>query len=212
MSELVPNPEHRRIGAIVLAAGLSTRMGMPKMTLPWEDSTILGKVLDTLRAAALDEIIVVTGAVREAVEEICRQHPGVQTVFNPKFKNGEMTDSIRVGLQSLSREDVAVLIVLGDQPAIQVDVIAGILRQYREGGNAIIAPSYQMRRGHPWLIAKPLWLELSRVDSSFTMRDFLRTHAGDIYYLLVDTPSVLMDLDTLEDYRKARENTHKNCA
>ena len=59
-----------------------------------------------------------------------------------------------------------------------------------------------MRRGHPWLIAKELWDEVLQMSPPGSMRDFLNNHKNDILYMDVNTPSILQDLDTPEDYLK----------
>jgi molybdenum cofactor cytidylyltransferase len=192
------------IYAVVLAAGMSTRMGVPKMTLPWKGSTILGTVLVTLREAGVRRFRVVVGASREEVEQVLDglAFP-VERVFNPKYANGEMMDSIRAGLANLNPEVRAALLVLGDQPQLEAAVAAGLIDRFRQRSSNLIVPSYQMRRGHPWLVGRPLWEELIYMDAGGTMRDFLNSHAGEIDYLIVDTDSILHDLDTPEDYRKA---------
>jgi len=64
-------------------------------------------------------------------------------------------------------------------------------------------PSFQMRRGHPWLVARPLWPEILALKPPESTRDFLAGHAHEIHYVNVDTPSILADLDTPEDYEKS---------
>jgi molybdenum cofactor cytidylyltransferase len=65
-----------------------------------------------------------------------------------------------------------------------------------------VVPSYRYRRGHPWLIDRTLWFELENLNPSFTLRDFLRKYQDEILYLDVDSPSVLQDLDTPQDYQQ----------
>jgi molybdenum cofactor cytidylyltransferase len=59
-----------------------------------------------------------------------------------------------------------------------------------------------MRRGHPWLVARSLWDELLRLKAPASPRDFLHAHAADIHYVPLDTPSIIEDLDTPQDYLK----------
>jgi len=61
-----------------------------------------------------------------------------------------------------------------------------------------------MRRGHPWLVTRPLWDELISMKQDQTPRDFLNTHREEIHYINIETPTILADLDTPEDYRAAR--------
>jgi molybdenum cofactor cytidylyltransferase len=189
------------IGAVVLAAGRSQRMGRPKMTLPWGDTTVIGQVASVLLSAKLKDVVVVTGGDREGVEGTL-QHLPVRTVFNPDFENGEMLLSLQCGLTALEDEVSAALVVLGDQPQIELVVVQAVISAFVDGKHALVMPSYQMRRGHPWLVARPLWGSLFAFQPPATMRLFVRQFAGEIHYVNVDSPSILQDLDTPEDYHR----------
>jgi molybdenum cofactor cytidylyltransferase len=195
------------IAAIVLAAGLSRRMGVPKMVLPWKNTTVIGQVVDVLAQAGINEIVVVTGGAHEQVEAVLKGSP-VKLVFNPRYTQDEMAYSLQAGLTALSDKVEATLVVLGDQPQIEFTVVEAILATYQRSRAALIVPSYKMRRGHPWLIVRPLWPDVQILASDQTLRDFLNTQADKIKYLQVETPSILQDLDTPEDYRCSGYNTH----
>jgi molybdenum cofactor cytidylyltransferase len=68
----------------------------------------------------------------------------------------------------------------------------------------LIVPSYQKHRGHPWLIDCSLWGEVLALKPPENLRDFLRAKTEQIHYLEVDSPSILQDLDTPEDYQRFR--------
>ena len=187
------------IGAVVLAAGRSQRMGRPKMSLPWGDSTVIGQVVSVLLAAGAEDIVVVTGGDRESVDVALRDFP-VEKVFNPDFANGEMLLTLQHGLNRLKCETDAALVVLGDQPQIEVGIVQIVIAAYQEEGHALVVPSHRMRRGHPWLVARPMWQTILDLQPPATMRRFLANYAADIHYLNVDTPSILLDLDTPQDY------------
>jgi molybdenum cofactor cytidylyltransferase len=196
------------ITAMILAAGESKRMGQPKMLLPWGDITVLGQVISTYQAAGVQDVLVVTGGAGEKVGEIAGQH-GARSIFNRQFSSGEMLSSLQCGLGLLARESQnvnAALVGLGDQPQIQVDAIRQICESFRQQAGPLIVPSYQMRRGHPWLVERSLWDEVLELRPPESPRDFLNRHAADIRYISMDTPSILADLDTPQDYRKAHPN------
>jgi molybdenum cofactor cytidylyltransferase len=192
----------KKITAIILAAGQSRRMGQPKMLLPWGGITVLGKVIETLQAAGLEDLVVVTGGAREQVEAIVGG--SAQVVFNVGYSNSEMLGSIQCGLGAIKPEAQAALICLGDQPQVRVGSVQVILQEYESTGASLIVPSYQMKRGHPWLVARELWNEILEMRSPESPREFLNHHAKEIKYINVDTPSILADLDTPEDYLKSR--------
>jgi molybdenum cofactor cytidylyltransferase len=195
------------IAAIVLAAGLSRRMGVPKMVLPWKNTTVIGQVVDVLAEAGIDEIVVVTGGAHEQVEAVLKGSP-VELVFNPRYAEDEMAFSVQVGLSALPDKVEATLVALGDQPQIECTVVQAILAAYRQSRAAVIVPSYKMRRGHPWLIVRSLWPDVQILPPGQTLRDYLNAQAEKINYLQVDSPSILQDLDTPEDYQCSGYNTH----
>ena len=200
------------VAAVILAAGLSRRMGKPKMSLPWGQTTVLGQVIDIFKQAGVQEIVIVTGGARQAVdEELARSTYSlpVRSVFNPDYETGEMLSSIQCGLQSLGNSVEAALIGLGDQPQISLAAVWAVLgdqwkvpissvSNYRD---KIIVPSFNNHRGHPWLVGSQYWQQV--LEPPLTTRDFLREHASLIQYVATDL-TVLKDLDTPEDYERER--------
>ena len=190
------------ISAVVLAAGRSQRMGQPKMALPWGDTTVIGRVVQVLSQAGLSDILVVTGGASEAVQTAL-QDSVARLVHNPAYAAGEMLSSLQVGLAGLPEDCDAALVSLGDQPQIQAQVVAGLLARYRSSRAVLVVPSYQMRRGHPWIVGRSLWPEIQALSPPQTLRDLLQANAGQIDYLAVNTDSILADLDTPDDYQRA---------
>jgi molybdenum cofactor cytidylyltransferase len=191
------------ISAVILAAGESKRMGQPKMLLPWGESSVLARVISVFRQAGIEDLLVVTGGAREQVEELA-SGLGARTVFNEAFQRGEMLSSIQCGLGVLlqEKEKAAALIGLGDQPQVQAGSVRRVCEVFLETESSLVVPSYRMRRGHPWLVARPLWEAMLKVKPPASPRDFLNAHAGEICYVNVDDPTILADLDTPEEYRR----------
>src|ERR1700741_2044850 len=115
----IQNP-NAQIGAVVLAAGTSTRMGQPKQLLALGGTTLLARAIENVRAAGLMEIVLVLGASAEAIR---RQLPqalleGLKAVVNQAYAQG-MATSLHEGLSVLDPQCAAALIVLGDQPFVR---------------------------------------------------------------------------------------------
>jgi len=193
----------KRIGAVVLAAGQSRRMGQPKMVLPWGQTTVIARVAEVLLEAGLAEVIVVTGGSYTDVETAL-QHLPVQTIFNPQYTGNDMLRSLQVGLGKHHENIQATLVALGDQPQIEVDTVRALAEAYQETGSPLIIPSFNNRRGHPWLVSRTIWPNVFALDAPATLRDFLNQHRDQIHYLTVTTPSILKDLDTPADYDRER--------
>jgi molybdenum cofactor cytidylyltransferase len=191
------------IAAVVLAAGLSQRMGRPKLNLSWGETTVIGRVIEVLQGAGIQRMVVVTGGNRREVEAALQEY-AVQIVYNPAHQTGEMLSSLQAGLMSLEAGITAALVCLGDQPQIERKVVRGLVRLYHQKRGGLLVPSYQNRRGHPWILGRDYFADVLALQEGQTLRDFLNAHQTEIAYLEVDTPSVLADLDTPQDYAQLR--------
>jgi molybdenum cofactor cytidylyltransferase len=113
-----------------------------------------------------------------------------------------MLSSFKVGLRAQPANIGAALIVLGDQPRIQPKIVGQLTMAYAEGQGDLIAPSYQMRRGHPMLIDRRYWGEILALPEDGAPRDVIRKHT--VTHINVENDSVLHDVDTPEDYQNER--------
>jgi molybdenum cofactor cytidylyltransferase len=193
-----------KISAIVLAAGASRRMGNPKMVLPWGNTTVIGHVTSVLMASGVGEIVVVTGGSQREVEAALKNQP-VRLVFNSHFDTGEMLSSLQVGLSHMNDDVDTVMVVLGDQPQIKTEVIREIIHTYIETKAPLVIPSYQNRRGHPWLVSRPLWKNIFKLNPPDTLKDMIDEFTDYIVYVPVDTDTILRDLDTPDDYLREKK-------
>ncbi|MEN6436785.1 MAG: nucleotidyltransferase family protein [Anaerolineaceae bacterium] len=195
------------VTAIVLAAGLSTRMGKNKLLLPWHGKTIIQCVVEQLISSGIDNILLITGRDRERVEKETAL-PEVRHEFNALFEDGEMLHSLQCGIRATPEECESVLIVLGDQPQLEQSVIREILKYHEIYPDfPLIVPSYQMHKGHPWLVKKVLWRSIMDLTPPQNLKTFLDQHKREIKYVAVKSPSILTDLDTPEEYRNALQKS-----
>jgi len=181
-------------------------MGQPKLSLPWGHTTVLGQVVATCASAGLEDILVVTGGARKQVEELItllsKSYP-VRAIHNPGYAEAGMTSSIQAGLAALGTKFQAALIGLGDQPQVREETIRRIVTAFIQTGSPLIFPSFQDRRGHPWLVARRLWSDIQAIPITSTPRQFFKTYAGQIAYVTADE-SILQDLDTPGEYYRQR--------
>ncbi|MBZ0319175.1 MAG: putative selenium-dependent hydroxylase accessory protein YqeC [Anaerolineae bacterium] len=188
----------RRVGVIILAAGLSSRMGgHPKALLKWGRHTVIETIVNTLVPFRLPEIVVVTGYKSGQVASTLQNSP-VKIAFNPQFKVGEMLSSLQVGLKTMSSDIDACMVMMGDQPQIRAKLIRQILNLYAEGKGSIIAPMYQGQRGHPILIQRRHWPDILDLPFGSAPRDAI--NRNPVYTFPVDNDSILRDIDTPEQY------------
>jgi molybdenum cofactor cytidylyltransferase len=192
----------RRIGAVILGAGESRRMGEPKLLLPWGDKTIIREIAEQVTASGVYEVVVVAGRWEKEIRTQLAGLP-LRVVHNPDYASGDMLSSLKVGVEALWHTSEACMVVLGDQPSIQQSTIQQVIEAYVQGKGRIIAPSYQNRRGHPILIDHAFWQSILDLPADAAPRDLIRANEQEIYHVVVDTDTVLRDIDTPEDYQRA---------
>lgn len=194
---------HKRVTAVVLAAGQSSRMGQTKQLLPWGKTTVLGQVLQNVAATAVHNTLVVTGHEAAKVEQIAIGE-GAETVFNPDYASGEMVSSLQTAVRHLPDHIAAVLVVLADQPMVETAVIDQLLEAYWQQKSGLIAPEFQGRRGNPVLIDRAYFAELLELPPAAAPRHLLRRHDADLHLVSVPNDSILHDLDHPGEYERWR--------
>jgi len=199
------------ICAIILAAGESRRMGTPKLLLPFGGTTVIGHIVDQLLRSALNSIFVVVGHEGDRIAAELSGRPA-SIVTNPDYKTG-MLSSVRCGLRALPKECDAVMVVLGDQPAITAELVNEMVRSFAASGKGILVPLHEGRRGHPLLFPTSYRDEILTRYDDVGLRGLLLSHPDEVCEINVSIPSVLSDMDNPEDYRRELasfdENTRK---
>lgn len=191
------------IGAVVLAAGRSTRMGEPKQLLRLGGRLMLEQTVENVRASGVDEEVLVLGFEAEAIRrEISEALLGaVRVVVNGDYKSG-IASSLRTGLAAVSSAMDAALIVLADQPFVRPESMLRILDVHRNSDAKIVVPFYRGKRGNPVLLDRSLFAEAMALEGDVGCRAIFANHADAIVRVDVDDPAVLADIDTREDFER----------
>lgn len=190
----------RRIGAIVLAAGQSKRMGRSKPLLPWGEKTVIETIVQTLTPFNLADLVVVTGDKHKEVEKVLKK-TAARTVFNPFYSVGEMLSSLKTGIQALGDEISACLVFMGDQPQVTPRTIRHVLTVGAQDIDKVIAPAFQEQRGHPILIPRKYWPNLLALTHGAPRQVI---NELPITVIPVDSDSILRDIDTPEQYAQEK--------
>jgi molybdenum cofactor cytidylyltransferase len=192
-----PQPDGRRVAAIVLAAGRSTRMGGPNKLL----ADIKGKPLvriaaeQALRSRA-DGVIVVTGHQRERVEQALAGL-NVRFVHNPDFAQG-LSTSLRAGLAAVPPETDGAVVCLGDMPQVRAEMIDRLIAAFDPArGALIVVPTVEGKRGNPVLWSRRFFPELSQLEGDVGARHLIGTYGEALVELPAD-PGMFVDVDTPE--------------
>jgi CTP:molybdopterin cytidylyltransferase MocA len=201
-------PAMNDVWAIVLAAGMSTRMGTQKLLLPFGGKTIVEKVVENILNSGISNVMVVLGANHAEIAEVVKSYP-VGTVRNENFQEG-MHSSVIAGVSALPEEAKAVLIFLGDQPFIPSVAIETVIEVWCDSGKSIVIPLYAGKRGHPPLYDLKLRKELQNLDSSVGLRSVALRFPDEIFEIETFCPEIVRDIDTKNDYLNELNKTKKN--
>lgn len=190
----------RGVAAIVLAGGISTRMGVPKPLIPLAGRPLLVHSLDAVRASSVREIVVVLGASSDRVR---RGLPldGTRVVVNADYASG-MSSSIRAGVRALGSDSDSFLVVLGDQPLVRPATLETLITVRRSTGARILVPVFDGVRGNPVLLDRSLSGEIEGLRGDVGCRSIVAGHADEVLEVPVDDPGILVDVDTPADVRR----------
>ncbi len=193
-----------RFGAVVLAAGGSSRMGTPKQLLPIAGTPLLVRTVRALLESSAWPIVVVLGNAADQLRPLLTRWP-LQVVENPGWQEG-MGSSLSAGIEILDRFSSSLqgaLIALGDQPCLSPAAIQALSSAF--GGSAgIVAARYSETLGAPAIFGRSFFPELLALPPAAGAQRLLRAHAEKV--VPVDLPELAVDLDTPEDYRRFLDN------
>lgn len=188
------------IAALVLAAGLSRRMGRAKLLLDIEARPIVRWAVEGL-VPHVDDTVVVTGPDSHAIHTALEGLP-VRFCTNPRPEEGQGR-SIAAGIAALLPGTRAVLVALGDQPALAPDVVPAVLAAFRRTGQPIVAPVYRGVQGTPVLFSAPVFDELRALTGDAGARRVLLRTPERVAFVDVDA-EMPADVDTPDDYDAVR--------
>ncbi len=201
------NPSDKRVAGIVLAAGRGARMGAAKQLLPLDNTTILGRVIETVRASTLGDILLVLGYRATSIRAVLNLD-GVRVVENPDWEKGQ-SFSLKAGLQALSDATDGALFLLGDQPLVSVNTINCLVSAFQTTDSWILAPHFKGRRGNPVLVGKPLFSRLAALTGDTGARVLFEEFKSRRQSIAVDDAGILTDIDTPADYQALLSVTNK---
>lgn len=204
-SERVNRKEERlRVSALILAGGVSRRMGgVNKLLAIIDGKPLLRRVVDTVSASAVDDVVVVTGfeagRVRQAAEG-----QGARFVHNPDFTEG-LSSSLKTGIRALPVKAAGALVVLGDMPHVLTASINGLVARFKEsGGRSICVPTCQGRRGNPVLWPRDFFPEILGLSGDIGARHLIDKFKDRVEELPVDDAGIFVDIDTPADIHTSR--------
>ena len=191
------------ISAIVLAAGLSQRMGdNNKLFLDFKGKPLVAHVIDQVAQSNVHQVILVTSEI--SIEKIQALEIGdSQIIINPDYQRG-MTTSIQAGIENSSDKNEGYMICLGDLPLIQTEtfnfLIESFSEEFRKNKEIITIPTFQGKKGNPVIFSSAYRDKILAHTEPEGCRGIIEEHQKQANQVKVSDPGILNDVDTEEDY------------
>ena len=191
---------------VILGAGASSRMGRPKLLLPWRDTTVIGHLISQWRELGAAQIAIVSRPDDSALAaELDRLHfSTLDRIKNPQPERGMFSSIVcAAGWAGWKPEVQSWSIVLGDQPHLRTETLRALLEFSAQNADAICQPQFDGHSRHPVILPRKAFdaLKDSRAD---TLKDFLKLVPCRSVQHVINDPGLTLDLDTPEDYKQAR--------
>lgn len=179
------------VQSVILAAGLSSRIGQNKMLLPIKEKTVIEHCIEAF-AGACSKIIVVTGKDDDRIRAVLKPYLNVFCIYNPNYEQGMFT-SVKAGIEQV--DSGRFFLTPGDYPLLKSETIHLLLRTQAE----LAQPVCQGTRGHPLLLSQTL-IPLILKSNFLSLRQCLNALPLHRCSVAVDDIGVITDLDTMDAY------------
>ncbi|MHB9880278.1 NTP transferase domain-containing protein [Pacificimonas sp. ICDLI1SI03] len=198
--EAAPDRAVRTVGALILAAGRSTRMGTNKLIAPLADGTVVGKTVAAAQSADLP-LLVVTG---HEAESTCAALPAdIAYVHADAYADG-MGASLAAGIRALPPEWDAIIIMLGDMPLVEPELLRSMIAAARDS-STIVTPVRDGRRGNPVLWGRDHFAALAGIEGDFGGKTLLAQRQEHIADVEAPSDAIFLDCDTPETLERIRK-------
>jgi CTP:molybdopterin cytidylyltransferase MocA len=196
-----------RIGAVLLSAGEGRRMGgVAKALIRLQGVPLISRQLVALSGAGIDEVVVVTGHARQAVEEQVRSFV-VTLAHNEAHADGQQS-SVRVGLSALSGPFDAVIVMPADQPLIGANDLTELIGAFKKRpAGHVVVPVVNGQRGNPIVLDAQALAQILASDTNLGCRHLIERQPELVHAHETTNTRFVTDLDTVEDVQQLAERT-----
>jgi molybdenum cofactor cytidylyltransferase len=195
---------HEKIAVVILAAGQSKRLGRPKQLLEWKGQSFVRTVTQTAIESGFSPVIVVIGSNAELVEAEIRDLD-IRIIRNNNWEDGQ-GGSIKEAVRAIPPDCGGAIFLLVDQPQVSTSIIHALGEKHAEGLFPIVAPMIIDRRGNPVLFDRVTFPDLMSINGDIGGRAAFHKHR--VEYLPWHDDSLLLDVDTPEQYQRLVSNTN----
>jgi molybdenum cofactor cytidylyltransferase len=186
---------------VILAAGVSNRMGRNKMLLDLDGESILRRAVARAVAAGLDPVVVVLGHDADRARSELADLP-CEPVVNPDYARG-VNVSLRAGIAAVPARARAAVVVLADMPFVTARMIETLVERYRETTAPLVVSDYAGVNAPPILYDRSLFAELGAMEGEGCGKQVVKKHRSEA--VAVPWPAeALADVDVPEDYERVK--------
>ena len=189
-----------KFGAVIVAAGMSTRMKAFKQLMNVGDMTMAERVINNFLDAGISEIVMITGFKGLEVEERLKDYK-VTFIRNEDYESSQMFDSAKLGLEYLQNRCDKVFFTPVDVPFFKAETVKLLM----ESQGKLICPSFNMKKGHPVLIDSSLISDILSYNGEGGLKGALSACCKNPLFVNVRDEAILYDADTPEDFKKLTE-------
>jgi molybdenum cofactor cytidylyltransferase len=201
LGEICVMKESKKIVAIILAAGYSSRMGELKPLLPIGNKTVIENVIHAFKKAGIEDIRVVLGYQAHRIIPLLEKIK-VRVLHNSEFEKG-MFSSVQTGVRSMQHDSIdGFFLIPADYPLIKSESIKKLAEVFLTSKSKLIYPCYHKAKGHPPIISGKLIDEILGFDEPGGLRKLLERYQEDSKDLDLEDRYILMDMDTISDYER----------
>lgn len=189
------------IAGVILAAGMSKRLGQTKQLLKIDGKYLLERVVDTATNSTLSKIYLVLGWHYEQILNSIPQlkhNPKVRILYNPDYARG-IGSSVRCGLTAARQKYDHVMFLVADQPFLSARLIETMIEKYVQSDRQICIPLCQGQKGNPTIFGANYFDQLLQISGDKGGREIIANNSQGVLYVPVKDPEELFDIDTRTD-------------
>lgn len=198
-----------KTGAVIVAAGMSSRMKAFKPLLPLCDSTVIGTAISTLQSAGINEIAVVIGNNSDLLEEYLSKI-NITCLYNPSYQTTDMFDSAKIGFRYFEKRCDRLFFLPGDVPLFSRQSLITMLNHMDAGKCEILLPVHDEKMGHPILIGNSALPFLLNYNGDFGLKGAIDYFHGSKEKIELDDVGMTLDADRPEDYERLKTFARRN--
>lgn len=194
----------RTIGAIILAAGMSTRMGQVKQLVPFRGKPLFRHAVDAAVTGGLQPIVLVGGKYTGELRKHVDDPMNIEVVENKAYASG-MASSLAMGIKAVTGRTDAAIVFLADQPFVPLRVIEALIEHYdrhRAQGIRMVRPVYKGTPGHPVLFDADLFPEFEQIRGDEGGKSIIQKHHARLKPVPFEHSEWGWDIDTPDDLLK----------